>query len=294
VAQVVHTVGDRANPDRAAPLSTEVFPFWRAIGTLMGAGQTTLEDKYFLQKVKLGQGSFGVVWRGVHKDSGNTVAVKQMDKASLPKRGVRREDIEREVKVMKALRHDNLLQLLDFYEDNKNISFVLEYCDGGDFGDKVKERGSSLTEVEAAQWMRMIISAINALHKAEVCHRDIKPDNFMVNAGVIKLADFGLAIFLPANKGLLTEKCGTPAFMAPEQHALQNLGPNKSKGYNQSVDMWAAGITMFMLMSGGKHPFVDAHGKLNERMLQEGFFRFLSAPGVARCLPAAPGLLGPG
>jgi len=202
----------------------------------MGAAltSTNLTDKYFLQKVKLGQGSFGTVWRGVEKASGTPVAVKQMDKAQLPRRGVKREDIEREVTVMQAVLHENILQLYAFCEDQQYISFVLEYCDGGDFGDKVKEKAMSITEEEACKWMKQILSAIKALHSKEVCHRDIKPDNFMISSTFqIKLADFGLAINLP-RKQLLTEKCGTPAFMAPEQ---MNIG--KSRGYNHSVDVWA-------------------------------------------------------
>lgn len=240
----------------------------------MGVGPSNLEDKYFLQKVKLGQGSFGVVWRGVEKASGTTVAVKQMDKAQLPRRGVKREDIEREVNVMKQVSHENILRLYDFCEDRQYISFVLEYCDGGDFGDKVKEKASSITEEEAGHWMKQILRSIYALHSKEVCHRDIKPDNFMVSKSqVVKLADFGLATILQKGK-LLSEKCGTPAFMAPEQI---NIRPSeKSRGYNHSVDVWAAGITMFMLMSGGRHPFVDNAGKLDERRLQDGVLDFAS------------------
>jgi serine/threonine protein kinase len=240
----------------------------------MGAyASTNLEDKYFLQKVKLGQGSFGVVWRGVEKTTSMPVAVKQMDKAQLPRRGVKREDIEREVSVMKVVVHENILRLYDFCEDQQYISFVLEYCDGGDFGDKVKEREKNVTEEEAAKWMKQILSAIQALHSKDVCHRDIKPDNFMVSSSwVIKLADFGLATILPKGK-LLSEKCGTPAFMAPEQ---MNISSGKSRGYNHSVDMWASGITMFMLMSGGKHPFVSTDGKLDERRLADGVLDFAS------------------
>lgn len=246
----------------------------------MGQLNAKLEDKYYLQKVKLGQGSFGTVWKGVKKgvemDEGTFVAVKQMEKAALPRRGVRREDIEREISVMKVVEHENILKLLDSYEDSNHISFVLEYCDGGDFGDKVKERGQNLTENEAAVWMRMICSAIKALHAKDVCHRDIKPDNFMVSLGVIKLADFGLAIILPQGK-MLTERCGTPAFMSPEQ---VNLSGGKSRGYNHSVDMWAAGITMFMLLSGGRHPFVDANGRLNDAALKAGELDFSAQQGL--------------
>lgn len=235
----------------------------------MGVG-SSLDSKYFLQKVKLGQGSFGTVWRGVNKSSGEVVAVKQMDKMQLPRRGVKRADIEREVSVMQAMSHCNILRLLDFYEDNTHISFVLEYCDGGDFGDKVKERASNLTEPEAAEWMRQMCDAILHMHNKEYCHRDIKPDNFMITLqNQLKLADFGLAITCARGK-LLTEKCGTPAFMAPEQHQL----PGKSRGYGFPADMWAAGITMFMLMAGGRHPFVDGRNQLDTARLQQGALDF--------------------
>lgn len=235
----------------------------------MGVG-ASLESKYYLQKVKLGQGSFGVVLRGVNKATGEVVAVKQMDTVMLPRRGVQRADIEREVAVMKALNHPHCLRLLDSYEDDWKISFVLEYCDGGDFGDKVQERSSSLTEPEAADWTRQILDAINYMHNKEFCHRDIKPDNFMINLNnQLKLADFGLAISCPRGK-LLTEKCGTPAFMAPEQHALGG----KSRGYSLPADIWAVGVTMFMLMSGGRHPFVDSRNQLDNEKMTKGVLDF--------------------
>mmetsp|Transcript_21256 Transcript_21256/g.49295 ORF Transcript_21256/g.49295 Transcript_21256/m.49295 type:complete len:679 (+) Transcript_21256:112-2148(+) len=236
-------------------------------------GQTTssgsVHDKYFIQKVKLGQGSFGTVWRAKDRQQGHTVAIKQLERASMPKRGVRREDIEREVTMMKACSHENLTKLHDFYEDSQSLYLCLEYCDGGDFGDKVKERGMALQEHEAADWMRQICSAINALHAKSICHRDIKPDNFMVAGDTLKLSDFGLALFLPNGK-LLTDKCGTPAFMAPEQHGL----PKNSRGYSFPVDMWAAGVSMYMLMFGGRHPFLTSDGKLNDDVLMQGTLDF--------------------
>lgn len=236
----------------------------------MGLSQGKLEDRYYLQKVKLGQGAFGTVWRAVDRQSNAAVAVKQLDKASMPRRGVKREDIEREINVMQAMNHENVLRLLDTFEDHSSIFLALEYCDGGDFGDKVNERGLSLEEPQAAAWMRQILSAIAALHAKNVCHRDIKPDNFMVHGEVLKLSDFGLALFLTRGR-LLTDKCGTPAFMAPEQHKL----PKYSRGYTHAVDMWAAGVTMYMLMFGGRHPFLDDKMRMDEKRLMQGAVDFV-------------------
>jgi serine/threonine protein kinase len=225
-----------------------------------------------LQKVKLGQGSFGTVWRAVDKHNDRVVAIKQLDKATMPKRQVTRKDIEREVELMKAVKHENITQLYDTFEDERSIFLALEYCDGGDFGDKVKERGMSLREEEAADWVAQICAAIAALHTKGICHRDIKPDNFMVAVSTLKLSDFGLACFLPRGK-LLTDKCGTPAFMAPEQVNL----PSKSRGYSFPCDMWAAGISMYMLMFGGRHPFLTANNQLDDRALCQGKMDFREA-----------------
>lgn len=237
----------------------------------MGQGHSgfRLEDKYFLQKVKLGQGSFGVVWRAVDRHSQNPVAVKQMYKQQCASRGVRGQDVEREIFVMQAINHENVTGLYDTFEDQQSIYMVLEYCDGGDFGDKVKERALNMQEPEAAEWVRQICSAVAACHSKGVCHRDIKPDNFMVHGSTLKLTDFGLAIFL-AREQMLNDKCGTPAFMSPEQHQL----PRNSRGYGHAVDNWAAGVSMYMLMMGGRHPFLVNGQHLDERLVLLGALDF--------------------
>lgn len=213
------------------------------------------DDRYFLQKVKLGEGAFGTVWRAVDKETNAVVAVKQLDKAALPQRGVRRADVEREVSVVQAVSHANVTRIYGKWEDYESIYIAMEYCDGGDFGDKIQERSKSLAEPEAASWTFQMLSAIAALHAQTICHRDIKPDNFMVHGDALKLSDFGLAVMVPRDR-LLTDKCGTPAFMAPEQVRLPS-----SKGYNHACDVWAAGVTMYMLMFGGRHPWVSRNGK---------------------------------
>lgn len=172
---------------------------------------------------------------------------------------------------MAACRHRNLLDLLATFEDDKYVSLALEYCDGGDFGDKVKERGQNLQQEEAVSWMHDIASGVAALHAKGICHRDIKPDNFMVKgepgSQCIKLADFGLACFLqPGRRQLLTLKCGTPAFMAPEVHLL----PGFSRGYSLPCDIWAVGVVLSMLMHGGQHPFMDSSGHLDTNCLLSG------------------------
>lgn len=242
-----------------------------------------LEDQYFLQKVTLGKGSFGVVLRGVDRRTNEVVAVKQINKAFMRKANITQADVEREVKIMQACDHPSILRLFGFFQDSDCLSLALEYCDGGDFGDKLKEKASTLQEHEASEWMRQICGAIHALHSRGVCHRDVKPDNFMVagsNPGVLKLADFGLSTFLRDGQRLHS-KSGTPAFMAPEIHRL----PENHEGYRFEVDMWAAGVLMFCLVNAGRHPFMDAHGKLSMSSLMNGSLDFASQNAIADMLP---------
>jgi len=235
----------------------------------MGQLNAKVEDRYFIQKVKLGEGAFGTVWRAIDRQMQEVVAIKQLDKNRMLARRVQREDLEREVCVMSLCMGPNLIRLLNTFEDDANFFMALEYCDGGDFGDKLRERSLECPEGEAASWMRDIINAIEALHAAQVCHRDVKPDNFMVAGTTLKLADFGLSCFLPPTK-VLHEKCGTPAYMAPELMQL----PGNSRGYSLPVDMWAAGVILYMIMNGGRQPFVLPGGQVDTRSLLEGRLDF--------------------
>lgn len=138
--------------------------------------------------------------------------------------------------------------------------------------------------------MRQICSAIAVLHAKLICHRDIKPDNFLCTAVVgnvnghageqprpsdktiiLKLADFGLSVYVPPGQ-MLTQKCGTPAFMAPELYRL----PDQSPGYSFPVDVWAAGVTLCLLMCAGQHPFFTSSGGLDVAALEHGALPFAS------------------
>lgn len=216
-----------------------------------------LEDNYHVQKVKLGEGAFGTVWRGVEKKTNEQVAIKQLNLRSVGA-GRSRKDYEHEVSIMRSVNHVNVLQMRAAFEEQGSIWIVLDYADGGDLGDKLK---LTTPKAAVAGWMAQVCAAIGAMHKAGIVHRDVKPDNFMICQGVLKLADFGLAQFLP--QGGFVAKCGTPAFMAPEQHGLPATG-----SYGMAVDMWAAGIILYMFLHGGQHPFLKGQQMHMDALMQ--------------------------
>lgn len=211
---------------------------------------SSIEERYYLQKVKLGDGRFGSVWRAVDRQHERVVAVRQLKKARLARAKVQRSDLEREVSLMRSVSHGNVAQCFDMVEEHGDYFMVVEHAADGDLAEKLQERGALTTEEEVISWMRQICSGLAALHEKDICHRDVKPENFMVHGDVLKLKDFALAVQLPRGR-LLRDKCGSPPFMAPEQHTL----PRYSDGYNHMCDIWAAGVLMYMLMSEGRHPF---------------------------------------
>jgi len=228
---------------------------------VMGQVFGDLSDTYHVQKVKLGEGSFGQVWRAIDKGTSEIVAIKQLDKRK-DGPGRRVDDYKHEVEIMQQVSHENILKFIGMYEDDTHVNLVLEYCDGGDFSDKLKfrpEQPMGPCESVVAGWLSQILSAIHALHAAHIVHRDVNPKNFMLCRGVLKLADLGIAQHLPTSDTRLFKKCGTPGFMAPEQYMLP-----MGEGYSFPVDMWAAGIVFHMMLHGGRHPYME-DGKLNRR-----------------------------
>ena len=241
-----------------------------------------LEEEYFIQKVQLGTGSFGVVRRAIHKPSQQDRAVKSIDKRRVEMKPNYRQHLQREIEIMReCFGHNNVVKLYDWFEDEQFIHLVLEYCGGGDFGDRILQCKSTMTEVEACEWMHQILLAVDLLHSKNVCHRDIKPENFLISIQggkiVLKLSDFGLAIRVNQP---LRELAGTPAYQAPEIHNLNNLPAStgtdfSSSGYGLPVDLWACGVTLFVILSGGKNPFVNvASNKLLLGDIRTGVIRF--------------------
>jgi serine/threonine protein kinase len=238
-----------------------------------------IAEYYHLQKVVLGSGSFGNVRRGVNSKTNEYVAVKQIDKRRLDANPRMYEHLRREIEILGSCSHRNIVKLLDWFEDESTVSLVLEYCTGGDFGDKLAQMSSSITEKQACEWMYQILLAVDHLHAKRICHRDIKPENFLVDeSGILKLSDFGLAIRVAdASRNTLREKAGTPAFQAPEIHTLPDgkLSPKSSSaGYGLSVDLWACGVTLFVILSGGKNPFVSSDNKLMPTAIRSGTVAF--------------------
>ncbi|KAL5576122.1 hypothetical protein UlMin_017821 [Ulmus minor] len=205
-------------------------------------------SKYEMGRL-LGQGTFAKVYYGKNLETGESVAIKVINKDQVKKEGLM-EQIKREISVMRLVRHPNIVELKEVMATKAKIFFVMEYVKGGELFAKVS-RGK-LEEEIARKYFQQLVSAVDYCHSRGVFHRDLKPENLLLDEnGDLKVSDFGLSA-LPEqlwNDGLLHTRCGTPAYVAPE--VLRKKGYDGAK-----ADLWSCGVVLFVLLAGYL-PFQD-------------------------------------
>jgi serine/threonine protein kinase len=141
------------------------------------------------------------------------------------------------------------VRLHNIFETGEKLVLELELLKGTDLFQHVSSHGT-LGEVEAAHIMRDLLSCLNLLDQVGIAHRDIKPANLLmcqddhINGEKIKIADYGMASFVGVDN-LVRGRCGTPGFVAPE---ILVTGANG--GYCNKVDMFSAGVTLYVMLSG--------------------------------------------
>lgn len=133
--------------------------------------------------------------------------------------------IENEVKILREVKHPYIMSLIDELDTKSNLYLVCEYVAGGDLFDSITV-AQKFSEPQAALMINHLISALAYLHKLNIVHRDVKPENLLVELDgdkvkTLKLADFGLACEV---NGPLYTVCGTPTYVAPEILAESGYG----------------------------------------------------------------------
>lgn len=226
---------------------------------------------------KLGSGAFGCVYKAhlrdrCHPNYRMSYAAKILDKQAPngPSASSVRKDFRLEVDMLSKIKESkNVIGLIDAFEDTRFCYVVMECC-----GPTVLEaflEQADVNETELAQVFYGMTKGVMHCHSANIVHRDIKPQNFLISHQgarlgdrdcTIKLCDMGFAIEL-APKGL-KELCGTPPFMAPEM--LQQKMP-----YDLKVDVWSLGVSMYLMLFG-TFPYNPEKpcGETMKKLIREG------------------------
>jgi len=200
----------------------------------------------------LGKGGYSWVKKGLDQKKRRHVALKFMTRADSTWAHEQAEQVRTEIKSLTQIRHENVMKLYAYnlnakYPDKsgKNIAtilLVLEYCPGGELFD-ILYYTDKLDEKTARTYFRMMIDGIEACHLKGIAHRDIKPQNLLLDRDYqLKLTDFGLSKIREDNVAMATTYVGTRGYQAPELLA--------GKKYFNSCDLFSAGVVLFILLTG--------------------------------------------
>ncbi|KAF7988215.1 hypothetical protein HCN44_007709 [Aphidius gifuensis] len=252
----------------------------------MADDEVLFDDVYELCEI-IGKGPFSVVRKCIHRQTGQTFAVKIVDVAKFTSSpGLSTADLRREATISHMLKHPHIVELLETYSSEGMLYMVFEYMDGPDLCFEVVRRASAgfvYSEAVASHYMRQILEALRYCHENDIIHRDIKPQCALLagkeNSAPVKLRGFGVALQLPLsqNNGVETYtteyrqylspkgqlylktdsggRVGAPHYMAPE--VIQR------RRYGKPGDVWSAGILIHVLLTGTL-PFVGSGDRLRE------------------------------
>ncbi|KAM9348904.1 serine/threonine-protein kinase 36 [Symphorus nematophorus] len=187
----------------------------------------------------VGEGSFGRVYKGRKRFTGQVVALKFMPKLGRSEKELR--SLKREIDIMRGLQHPNIVQLFDSFETDTEVVVVTEYAEGQLF--QILEDDGNLPENQVREIACQLVSALYYLHSHRILHRDMKPQNILLGkSGVVKLCDFGFARAMSVSTLVLTSIKGTPLYMSPELV--------EEKPYDHTADLWSLGCILYELHTG--------------------------------------------
>ena len=238
---------------------------------------TSTDERYVLEK-KLGEGGMGEVWLAKDTLLNRPVAVKFLQ---VTENAVFKDLFLSEARTLASLQHPNITLIYDavFEEDGNRFYIMMEYVEGQSLGDLIAATDGPLPQEMVVNVTLGILEALQYAHKRGIVHRDIKPDNVIIQNNQVKLTDFGLAALV----SLLAEQqedyvFGTPAYMPPEQIA--------GEGIDGRTDLYALGVTLFEMVTGGRLPFErsNRHDLMLAHIEQE-------PPSVRKFEPSTPLML---
>lgn len=206
--------------------------------------------RYDVQEV-LGQGGMGTVFKAVDRELGEVIAIKTLKQDFLSQDPTALERFKSEIRLARRISHRNVVRTHDLGERDGMYFITMEYVEGKSLKELIRARGRLPVSVTLSVG-KQLARALEVAHEQGVIHRDIKPQNMVVEpSGVLKVMDFGIARLAqrPQDSGMTQQGAmvGTPDYMAPEQMM--------GEGVDARADLYAVGCVLFECLTG-RAPFV--------------------------------------
>ncbi|KAI8147469.1 hypothetical protein BJV82DRAFT_595554 [Fennellomyces sp. T-0311] len=229
-------------------LSTPDQPWWQYYYQLYhyhppAGRKPTVFGPYLLLQT-LGEGEFGKVKLGIHIETGQEVAIKLIKKDNIDS-STRMSKVEREISVLRKVRHPYIVKLYDVIETERYIGIILQCASGGELFEYILAH-RYLKEKDASRLFAQLISGVHYMHKKHIIHRDLKLENLLLDRNrCIIITDFGFANqFSSAKDDLMSTSCGSPCYAAPELVISEGLY------VGSAVDIWSCGVILYAMLCG--------------------------------------------
>ena len=238
-------------------------------GTALNGG------KYVIER-KLGEGGFGITYTAVQRGLNRAVCIKEYFLAGRCVRNTQAKTVHlqgggedifekyrkafvKEAQTLASLHHPNIVEVIDIFDENNTSYMVMPFIEGRSLQSIVDKNGP-LPYPEAVNYMAQITSAVDYIHKRNILHRDIKPDNIMITADYKAiLIDFGSAREFQQDKTQAHTSMLTHGYAPPEQYTA-----NSRKG--SYTDIYAIGATLYFILTG-QVP-LEAAARLTEELVE--------------------------
>lgn len=208
--------------------------------------QTASSLKDFEVLSKLGEGSFGIVFKVQRKLDANKYVLKKINISKMNTRC--KEDALNEVRFLSKLEHPNIVKYYDSFIEEEHLYIVMEYCEGGDLSKFLRShQDCHLKEELVWKYIIQMCQGLSFIHQKKILHRDIKAMNIFISSDdQIRIGDLGVAKALQNHHSLSRTTVGTPLYMSPEIC--------EERSYNEKSDIWALGCVIYEICAF-KHPF---------------------------------------
>jgi serine/threonine-protein kinase len=236
-------------------------------------GTTLCNGKYLIER-KIGEGGFGITYKAVQSNLGRMVCVKEYFPAGKCVRNIQSKTVHlqgiseavfekyrqifvKEAKTLASLKHSNIVEVIDVFDENNTSYMVMTFIEGQDLQTIVEKQGR-LSYPDAVNYIAQIASAVGYIHEKNILHRDIKPDNVMITADYKAiLIDFGAAREFEHDKTQRHTAMLTHGYAPAEQYTANSR-------IGAYTDIYAIGATLYFALTG-KHPLETA-ARMTEKM----------------------------